>query len=138
MWEEVSSLGVVIRASKSGAQLGHNVSSGVQCLEEKTESSDHSKTAMLDLLELLRSIFLGSVVDVEWVPSTWVSESNISRNTVLALLFDADHTLVFNPGHTTDNLVDGKVGNLLDGLKRVNVGEGISSSEVLVTGEGPE
>lgn len=118
--------------------MGHNISSGVQCLEEKTESSNHSKTAVLNLLELLRGIFLRSVVDVEWVPAAWVSNSDISRNAVLALLFDADDTLVFNPGHTSDNLVDGKVGNLLDGLKGVDVREGIGTSEVLVTGEGTE
>jgi len=138
LWEEVSSLGVVIRASKCGAQLGNNISSRVQCLEEKTESTNHSKTAVLNLLKLLLSIFFGGVVDVEWVPSAWVSKSNISGDAVLSLLFDADDTLVFNPGHTSYNLVDGKVGNLLDGLKGVNVREGIGTSEVLVTREGSE
>lgn len=138
MWEEVSSLGVIIGASKSRAQLGNNISSRVQALEEKTESTNHSETAVLNLLKLLFGIFLRSVVDVEWVPAAWVSKSNISRNAVLALLFDADDTLVFNPSHTSNNLVNGKVGNLLDGLKGVDVGEGISTSEVLVTGEGSE
>jgi hypothetical protein len=138
LWEEVSSLGIIIRTGESGAQLGNNISSRVQALEEKTEGTKHGKTAVLDLLKLLLSIFLRSIVDVEWVPSTGVSKSNISRNAVGALLFDALDTLVFNPGHTSNNLVDGKVGNLLDGLKGVNIREGIGSSEVLVTGEGSE
>ena len=66
------------------------------------------------------------------------SKSNISRDAVLSLLFDADDALVFNPGHTSNNLVDGKVGNLLDGLKGVDVREGIGASEVFVTGESSE
>lgn len=138
LWEEVSGLGSVFGGSESRAQLGDDVLSGVQCLEEKSEGSKHSKTAVLDLLELLLSVFLGGVVDVERVPSSGVCKSNISRDAVLALLLDALNTLVLNPSHTSDNLVDGKAGNVVDGLKRVDVRVSIGTSEVLVTGEGSE
>jgi len=138
LWEEVSGLGGVFRGGESRAELRDDVSSRVVGLEEKAEDAEHGKAAVLDFLKLLCGVFFWGVVEVEWVPATGVSEANISEDTVAALLLDPDHTLVFNPCHTSNNLVNGKIGNLGDGFERVNIRVGISSSEVLVTGEGSE
>mmetsp|Transcript_20662 Transcript_20662/g.43413 ORF Transcript_20662/g.43413 Transcript_20662/m.43413 type:complete len:263 (-) Transcript_20662:85-873(-) len=136
--KEVSGFGSVFGSCKRRGKLGDDISSGVVVLADKSERSDHSKTAVLDFLELLVSIFLGRVVEVEGVPSAWVTNADVSDNTVLSLLLNPDDALELNPCHSSDNLVDGKLGDLGDGLKRVDVRVSVGSSEVLVSRERSE
>jgi len=136
--EEVSGFGSVFRSSKGRGKLRDDISSRVVVLADESEGSDHSKTAVLDFLELLVSIFLGRVVQVEWIPSAWVSNADVSNDAVFSLLLDPNDTLELDPGHSTDDLVDGKLRNLGDGLKRIGVRISIRSSEVLVSRERSE
>jgi len=138
LWKEVSSLGIVIGRRESRAELRNDVSSRVESLAEKTEGTKHSKTAVLDLLELLLSIFLRSVIEAKWVPCTGVADANVSTNTVSSLLLDADDALVFNPCHTCNDLVNSSSGHVVDGLKGIDVRVGVNSSEVLTSWEGSE
>jgi len=138
LWEEVSGLGSIFGCGESRAELRNDVGSRVGCLADKTEGTKHGKTAVLDLLELLVSIFLRRVVEAKWVVSAGVADSNVSNNTVLSLLLDADDALVFDPCHTSNNLVDGSLGHTGEGLKRVKVGVSINTSEVLRSGQGSE
>mmetsp|Transcript_21761 Transcript_21761/g.39246 ORF Transcript_21761/g.39246 Transcript_21761/m.39246 type:complete len:216 (-) Transcript_21761:26-673(-) len=93
---------------------------------------------MLDLLKLLVRIFLCGVVDVEGVPSTRVSNADVSTDTVSSLFPDADDTLVLEPGHTGDDLVDGRLGDSCEGLEGVELRVGIDSTELIRSGEGSE
>jgi len=136
--KEVSSLGRVLGRGKGGGELGDNISSGVERLAEKSENGNHGKTAMLDLLGLLIGILLRGVIELEGVVCARVSNTDITADAVGTLLLDADDTLVLNPRHTSDDLVDGKVGHVVDGLKGVGVRVSIDSSEVGVSGDGSE
>jgi len=138
LWEEVSGLGSIFGSSESRAELGNDVGSRVGCLADETEGTKHSKTAVLDFLKLLVSVFLWRVVEVKWVVTTGVADANVSNNTVLSLLLDALDAVVFDPRHTSNNLVNGSCGHTGEGLKGVKVRVGISTSEVIRSGQGSE
>ena len=138
MWKEISGLGSIFGSGESRAELGNDVSSRVGSLADKTEGTKHSKTAVLDLLELLVSIFLRRVVEAKWVVSSGVADANVSDNTVGSLLLDADDTLVFNPCHTSNNLVDSGLGHTAEGIEGVKVRVSIGTSEVHRSGQSYE
>ena len=107
-------------------------------MADKSEGGNHGKTAVLDLLELLLSIFLRRVVEVEGVECTRVSNSDISNNTVGSLLLDKGDTTVLEPSRTGNNLVNGGFRHGGKGLEGVEFRVGINSSVCLDTGEGSE
>eukprot|EP01083_Nonionella_stella_P197901 727169_1 len=93
---------------------------------------------MLDLLKLLVRVLLRGVVNVEGVPCSGVSNSDVSEDTVGTLLLDADDTVVLNPSHTSDDLVDGGLRHGGEGLEGVEFTVGVSTSELIGSGEGSE
>ncbi len=138
MGEEVSGLGGVFGSGEGGAKLGHDVHAGVRGLADEAEGGDHGEAAVLDLLQLLLGIFLGGVVEVEWIPSAGVSDADVPEDAVLPLLLDADDALVLEPGHAGDDLVQCRFRHGRDGLKRVELGVGVDAAELVGSWEGAE
>lgn len=136
--KEVSGLGGVFGGGEGRGQLGNNISSGVDSLADKSEGTDHGKTAVLDLLNLLLRIFLRGVVDVEGVPSAGVTNTNVSGDTVGSLFLDADDAVVLDPCHTANDLVNGGLGHGGQGREGVELTVSINSAELVGSGEGSE
>eukprot|EP01083_Nonionella_stella_P144339 450508_1 len=93
---------------------------------------------MLDLLKLLVRVLLRGVVNVEGVPCSGVSNSDVSEDTVGTLLLDADDTVVLDPGHAADDLVDGGFRHGGESLEGVELTVGINTSELIGSREGSE
>eukprot|EP01083_Nonionella_stella_P091001 254343_1 len=93
---------------------------------------------MLDFLNLLFGILLRGVVDVEGVPCSRVSNTDVSEDTVSTLLLDADDTVVLDPGHAADDLVDGGFRHGGESLEGVELTVGINTSELIGSREGSE
>jgi len=136
--KEVPSLGRIFGSSKGRAQLGNNIGTRVEGLANKSKDSNHGKTTVLDLLDLLFRIFLRGVVDVEGVPTSWVPNANVAKDTVGSLFPDTDDTLVLEPSCASNNLEERRLGNGCDGFERVQLRVGINSAELIGSWEGSE
>ena len=140
--KEVSSLGNILRCGECRRKLRDDIGSTVGGLADEAECADHGKTAVLDLLKLLLGIFLGGVVKAEGIPRSGVANSNVADHAVLPLRPDALDALVFEPGHASHDLVNGRVGNRGQGLEGVHFRERVDSAELVdareVSGQGED
>jgi len=136
--KEVSCLGCIFGSGKGGGKLSDHIGARVGGLADKAEDTNHGKTAMLDLLKLLVRIIFRGVFNVEGVPCSRVSNTNVSKDTVGSLLLDADDTVVFDPCHTSDNLVNGGFWDGGKSLEGVELTVGINTAELIGSREGSE
>lgn len=134
-WEEVSCLSYVFWNGESSSNLSYNVSSRVACLQPKSESSEHSKTAVLDFLKFDFSVFLFVEVQFKWVPGSELSNSEVSRHAGSSLFLDEGNTLQFDPGSCSYDLSEGKTWYVFEGFNWVRVVVRVYSGP-LVTWEG--
>lgn len=131
--KEVSGLGVVVGGGEGGRPLLDNVDTRGVRLEDESKKTDHRKTSMLDLLQLLLRVLLRSVVEAERVPASLALSPalGVTRHVVAALLEDDVDTTELHGSHEGEDLEEGSTRGRSEGLERVGVGEGISSSPLV-------
>jgi hypothetical protein len=137
-WEEVSSLGVVLRSGQCGTELVNDGYARGSILGPESKDADHGETAVLQLVELVRSILFLRVVEAERVVTARsLSDTKVSSLVVGSLLSDDSNTTELEGGHEEGDLKKGSTRGTGKGLNRVGVGVGIETSP-LVSWKGSE